>query len=49
MRPVTPAAQNVSTVLSNMLSPIAEIDPQVTAERMRREVQNALESKGVMP
>lgn len=49
MRPVTPAAQNVSTVLSNMLSPIAEIDPQATAERMRREVQNALESKGVMP
>ncbi|RRO15804.1 ABC transporter substrate-binding protein [Saccharopolyspora rhizosphaerae] len=48
-RPVTPAAQNVSTVLSNMLSPIAEIDPPTTAERMRREVQNALESKGVMP
>ncbi len=49
VRPVTPAAQNVSTVLSNMLSPIAAIDPQRTAERMRTEVQNALDSKGVMP
>ncbi|WP_372907243.1 ABC transporter substrate-binding protein [Saccharopolyspora indica] len=49
VRPVTPAAQNVSTVLSKMLSPIGEIDPQPTAVRMRTEVQNALESKGVMP
>ncbi|GAA4612867.1 ABC transporter substrate-binding protein [Saccharopolyspora hordei] len=49
VRPVTPAAQNVSTVLSKLLSPIGEIDPQATAERMRTEVQNALESKGVMP
>ncbi|MGW3467203.1 ABC transporter substrate-binding protein [Saccharopolyspora sp. NPDC000995] len=49
VRSVTPAAQNVSTVLSNMLSPIAEIDPQRTADRMRTEVQNALDSKGVMP
>jgi multiple sugar transport system substrate-binding protein len=49
VRPVTPAAQNVSSVLSNMLNPIAEIDPRRDAERMRTEVQNALESKGVMP
>ncbi|WP_373289829.1 ABC transporter substrate-binding protein [Saccharopolyspora thermophila] len=49
VRPVTPAAQNVSTVLSNMLAPIAAIDPPATAERMRTEVQNALDSKGVMP
>jgi trehalose/maltose transport system substrate-binding protein len=49
VRPVTPAAQNVSTVLSKMLSPIAAIEPQSTAERMRTEVQNALDSKGVMP
>ncbi|MER5391707.1 ABC transporter substrate-binding protein [Saccharopolyspora sp. NPDC002686] len=49
VRPVTPASQNVSTVLSKLLSPIAQIDPQPTADRMRTEVQNALESKGVMP
>jgi trehalose/maltose transport system substrate-binding protein len=49
VRPVTPAAQNVSTVLSNELAPIAAIDPQRTADRMRTEVQNALDSKGVMP
>lgn len=49
VRPVTPAAQNVSTVMSNMLSPISDIDPDQDAERMRAEVQRALESKGVMP
>ncbi|GAA2811523.1 ABC transporter substrate-binding protein [Saccharopolyspora taberi] len=49
VRPVSPAAQNVSTVLTNLLAPVAEIDPSKTAERMRTEVQNALESKGVMP
>ncbi|GAA4857410.1 ABC transporter substrate-binding protein [Saccharopolyspora cebuensis] len=49
VRPVTPAAQNVSTVLTNLLAPVAEIDPAATAERMRTEVQNALDSKGVMP
>lgn len=49
LRPATPAAQNVSTVLSNLLAPVADIEPQRTAERMRTEVQNALDSKGVMP
>lgn len=49
IRPVTPAYQNVSTVLANMLSPASGIDPQRTAEQMRTEVQNALDSKGVMP
>ncbi|MFI0463551.1 extracellular solute-binding protein [Saccharopolyspora sp. 5N102] len=49
VRTVTPASQNVSTALSNLLAPIGEIDPQSTAERMRTEVQNALDSKGVMP
>lgn len=49
VRPVTPVAQNLSTVLSNLLAPIRDIDPPRTAERMRTEVRDALESKGVMP
>ncbi|KEI43302.1 ABC transporter substrate-binding protein [Saccharopolyspora rectivirgula] len=49
VRPVTPAAQNVSTVLSNALSPVSAIDPQRTAEHLRQELQDALDSKGVMP
>nr|WP_228122497.1 ABC transporter substrate-binding protein [Saccharothrix syringae] len=48
-RPVTPAYQNVSTVLSTILSPPASIDPRATADRMRTELQDALDSKGVLP
>jgi multiple sugar transport system substrate-binding protein len=49
LRPVTPAYQNVSAVLSTILSPPAAIDPDRTAKRMRRELQDALESRGVLP
>ena len=49
VRPRTPAYQNVSTVISTILSPPASIDPQATADRLRRELQDALDSKGVLP
>ncbi|MFJ6669587.1 ABC transporter substrate-binding protein [Actinosynnema sp. NPDC091369] len=49
VRPRTPAYQNVSTVISTILSPPASIDPQRTAERLRTELQDALDSKGVLP
>jgi multiple sugar transport system substrate-binding protein len=48
-RPLTPAYQNASTVISNVLSPLASIDPLVTASRLRRELRDALDSKGVLP
>jgi multiple sugar transport system substrate-binding protein len=48
-RPLTPAYQNASTVISTILSPASAIDPQATADRLRRELQDALESKGVLP
>ncbi len=48
-RPVTPAYQNVSTVISTILSPPAGIDPRQTADRLREELQDALDSKGVLP
>jgi multiple sugar transport system substrate-binding protein len=48
-RPLTPAYQNASTVISTILSPPSAIDPQATADRLRRELQDALQSKGVLP
>jgi multiple sugar transport system substrate-binding protein len=48
-RPLTPAYQNVSTVMSAVLHPPASIHPERTADRLRDLVQDALESKGVLP
>jgi multiple sugar transport system substrate-binding protein len=49
VRPLTPAYQNVSTLISTILSPPGSIDPPATAERLRSELQDALDSKGVLP
>ncbi|GLZ35798.1 sugar ABC transporter substrate-binding protein [Lentzea sp. NBRC 105346] len=49
VRPRTPAYQNVSTVISTVLSPPGSIDPKATGDRLRTELQNALDSKGVLP
>jgi multiple sugar transport system substrate-binding protein len=48
-RPVTPAYQNVSTVMSAILSPPSAIEPGRTARELREQVQDALESRGVLP
>jgi multiple sugar transport system substrate-binding protein len=49
VRPLTPAYQNVSTVVSAALSPPQDVRPQQTANELRKSVQDALESKGVLP
>ncbi|GII96886.1 ABC transporter substrate-binding protein [Sinosporangium siamense] len=49
VRPLTPAYQNVSTVMSAMLSPPSAIEPRRTADEMREALQAALESRGVLP
>jgi multiple sugar transport system substrate-binding protein len=49
VRPLTPAYQNVSTVLSAALSPPQSIRPEQTAGELRGSIQDALESKGVLP
>jgi trehalose/maltose transport system substrate-binding protein len=49
VRPLTPVYQNLSTITSKVLSPPSDIDPQRTADRLRDELQKALESKGVLP
>ncbi|ALG06691.1 ABC transporter substrate-binding protein [Kibdelosporangium phytohabitans] len=48
-RPLTPAYQNASTVISAILSPPGDIDPPATAARLKRELQDALQSKGILP
>jgi trehalose/maltose transport system substrate-binding protein len=48
-RPLSPAYQNVSTVISTLLSPPSSIRPESTANRLRELVQDALESRGVLP
>ncbi|MBC6450373.1 ABC transporter substrate-binding protein [Actinokineospora xionganensis] len=49
VRPLTPAYQTVSTLISTILSPPSSIDPPATADRLRKELQDALDSKGVLP
>ncbi|HEX5742132.1 MAG TPA: ABC transporter substrate-binding protein [Pilimelia sp.] len=49
IRPRTPAYQNVSTVVAALLSPPAAIAPERTAARLRTAVQDALDSRGVLP
>ncbi|SCG43827.1 carbohydrate ABC transporter substrate-binding protein, CUT1 family [Micromonospora echinaurantiaca] len=48
-RPLTPAYQSISTVMSAILSPPSAIDPQRTADELRDAIADALESKGVLP
>ncbi|MEV4811799.1 ABC transporter substrate-binding protein [Micromonospora avicenniae] len=49
VRPLTPAYQSISTVMSAVLSPPAQIRPQQTADELRDAIADALESKGVLP
>ncbi|MFF5180006.1 ABC transporter substrate-binding protein [Micromonospora sp. NPDC000316] len=48
-RPLTPAYQSISTVMSAILSPPSAIRPQQTADELRDAISDALESKGVLP
>jgi multiple sugar transport system substrate-binding protein len=48
-RPRTPAYQNLSTVVAAELSPPASIDPLKTAAALRKAIQDAIDSKGVLP
>jgi multiple sugar transport system substrate-binding protein len=49
VRPLTPAYQNLSTVMAKILSPPSDIDPQATAAKLRKQLSDALQSKGVIP
>jgi multiple sugar transport system substrate-binding protein len=49
VRPLTPAYQSISTVMSALLSPPSGIRPEQTADELRKAIADALESKGVLP
>ena len=48
-RPRTPAYQNLSTVVAAQLSPPSAIDPERTAADLKKSIQDAIDSKGVLP
>jgi multiple sugar transport system substrate-binding protein len=49
VRPKTPAYQNISIVISHLVSPPAGIDPVPTEQSMKGQINEALQSKGLIP
>jgi multiple sugar transport system substrate-binding protein len=49
VRPLTPAYQNISIVISHALSPPSAIDPNATEQQMATQIQDAVSSKGLVP
>jgi multiple sugar transport system substrate-binding protein len=49
VRPKTPAYQNLSIVISHLVSPPAAINPVSTEQAMASQFNNALQSKGLIP
>lgn len=49
VRPATPVYQAVSTMMSATLAPVSGIDPERTADALTRQVQKAIDGKGIIP
>jgi trehalose/maltose transport system substrate-binding protein len=49
VRPVTPVYQAMAIRLAAALSPITQIDPDRTADELTKQVQKALDGKGLLP
>ena len=49
VRPQTPAYQNISVVISHLVSPPAGIQPASTEQTMKSQINDALQSKGLIP
>ncbi|MEE6175750.1 extracellular solute-binding protein [Mycobacterium sp. 050134] len=49
VRPATPVYQSVAIRIASTLSPITEIDPERTADELTRQVQKAIDGKGLLP
>jgi multiple sugar transport system substrate-binding protein len=49
VRPLTPAYQSVSIVISHAVSPPDKINPESTEKNMRSQITDALASKGLIP
>ena len=46
---LTPAYTSISIVLSDLLNPPAQIDPEAIVPRMAEEVERAVNSEGLVP
>ncbi|MFC8440453.1 ABC transporter substrate-binding protein [Streptomyces griseoincarnatus] len=49
VRPLTPAYQNVSIAVSHTLSPPSDIQPESDVSTIRKQIDEALRSEGVIP
>jgi multiple sugar transport system substrate-binding protein len=49
VRPATPLYQAVSTMMSATLAPVSAIDPEKTADELAKQVQKAVDGKGLLP
>lgn len=49
VRPLTPAYQNLSIVISHAVSPPGSINPQSTEKKISTQLKDALASKGLVP
>ncbi|MGV9455930.1 ABC transporter substrate-binding protein [Streptomyces sp. NPDC003635] len=49
VRPLTPAYQNISIAISHTLSPPSGIKPESSVRTIRDQIDDALQSKGVIP
>ncbi|HEX6357070.1 MAG TPA: extracellular solute-binding protein [Actinophytocola sp.] len=49
VRPLTPVYQNLSTITSKLLSPPSDINVNQTAGELREQLNEALQSQGVLP
>lgn len=49
VRPVSPAYQSISTLITATLNPVAKIDPPVTVNALAEQVRKAVNSEGLIP
>jgi multiple sugar transport system substrate-binding protein len=49
VRPLTPAYQNISIVISHNVSPPTSINPKSTLNTINSQIKDALASKGLIP
>jgi multiple sugar transport system substrate-binding protein len=49
VRPLTPAYQNISIVVSHAVSPPASINPESAEKTIASGIKDALASKGLVP
>ena len=49
VRPVSPAYQSISTLITATLNPVGNIDPESTVNDLAEQVRKAVNSEGLIP